>query len=177
MKKVLFLSALVMSVALMAQEPMAKPCAKQCPQPCAKQCAKPCQDKKHACHNLSAEQMAIHKALKFRDALRLNEKQFNNMYKVYFNEFSALKMDSTFCCKNKAEVTPEQCAAKKAEMMKVKANIQKQMKKILDDAQYVMWLDMDKPCCHQNKQQCHQHKAQCPQHKPQCPQQPQQMPQ
>lgn len=166
MKKVLFLSALVMSVALMAQQPCAKQCTKQCPQPCAKQCAKPCQGKKHACHNVSAEQLAVHKALKFRDALRLNEKQFNSMYKVYLNEFSALKMDSTFCCKNKAEMTPEQCEAKKAEKMKAKANIQKQMKKILDDVQFVMWLDMDKPCCHQHKAQCPQHQQQMPKRRP-----------
>ncbi|MBQ0137383.1 MAG: hypothetical protein KBS40_05225 [Bacteroidales bacterium] len=140
MKKVLFLSALVMSAALMAQEPMAKPCAKQCPQPCEQPCAK---HKKHVCHNMSAEQLAVHKALKFRDALRLNEKQFNNVYKVYLKEFSALKQDTTFRCMNKAEMTPEMCEAKKAEMVQAKANIQKQMKKILDDAQYVMWLDMD----------------------------------
>ncbi|MCQ2331557.1 MAG: hypothetical protein MJZ55_06160, partial [Paludibacteraceae bacterium] len=102
------------------------------------------QHKKHFCHNMSAEQLAVHKALKFRDALRLNEKQFNNVYKVYLKEFSALKQDTTFRCMNKAEMTPEMCEAKKAEMVQAKANIQKQMKKILDDAQYVMWLDMDK---------------------------------
>ncbi len=128
MKKVLFVCALMISAMVMAQGPKVNP-----------------------------QTMAIKKAMEYRDVLRLSEKQFNKMYKVYLDEFTAMKSDTTFCCKGNKEMTKEQHEAMKAKMKAKMENRSAKMKKVLDEAQFALWQDMEKPkCCHHShaKPQC-----------------------
>ena len=142
MKKILFVCALMGSAMVMAQSPK-------------------CKDK-------SPEARAIHKAMEYRDVLRLDEKQFNKMYKVYLADFTAMQADTTLCCKDKKEMTKEQCEAKKAAMKKVLTNRQNKMKKVLDDAQYALWLEMEKAKCEHHKPSAHHGPAMHPGHAPMC---------
>ncbi|MCQ2347760.1 MAG: hypothetical protein MJZ65_01060 [Paludibacteraceae bacterium] len=152
MKKVLFVCALMVSAMVMAQGPKCQHHAKP-------DC------KGNACMSKMAcpQTMAINKAMEYRDVLRLTEKQFNKMYKVYLDEFTAMKSDSTFCCKDKKEMTKEQCEAMKAKMQAKMDNRKAKMKKVLDDAQFALWLTMEKPkCCHHA---CPKHQGFPPMHK------------
>lgn len=148
MKKILFVCALMISALAMAQ------------QPACQHNGNHCKGNGHQCQKETPQTMAIHKAVKYRDALRLNEKQFNKVYKIYLADFTVMQSDSNLCCKGKKEMTKEQCQAKKEAMKRITESRQAKMKKILDEAQYALWMEMDKPCCHQ-------HKA-CPQHKEGC---------
>lgn len=143
MKKNLLVCALMMSAMVMAQPPMGGQCKNH-----------DCQGKGQ-CKKECPETRAVKKAVEYRDALRLTEKQFNKMYKVYLADYTAMQADTTFCGKDK-KLTKEVCEAKKAERQTMMANRQTKMKKILDEAQYALWMYMETNKGNHHGQQRHQ---------------------
>ena len=134
MKKILFVGALIISAMVMAQAPVEGRSEK-----------KVCKVLERQTKPLTPESMAIQKALKYRESLQLTEKQFNKVYKVYLDEFSTMKEDSLFFDKSKKNISKEECESKMAERQKLADKRNKKMKSVLDDAQYALWQELDKP--------------------------------
>ncbi|MBR3648394.1 MAG: hypothetical protein IKN59_08430 [Paludibacteraceae bacterium] len=78
-----------------------------------------------------AEAVALHKAKKYRFALKLNDKQYNEVFKIYEQEFKKM----------------EKCQAKEAMPVGKRGMhlaIDKRMAKVLNAVQYAEWKQMQR---------------------------------
>lgn len=91
---------------------------------------------------LSAQEIALHKAKKCQQQLKLDDKQFNKVFKLFKKELE------------KMEAAAGKEGADKAQLKKdMKQRIQKKMQGILSEVQFAEWQQMD-----QRSRQC-QHKG------------------
>lgn len=115
----------------------------------AKMCQHKCQHKK-----FDAQAVALHKAKICRQELRLDEKQYNEVFKAYFAFFQTLEANK-----------PEEGQQFDQKVMKdAKNTLGKQMKKTLSEVQFAEWQQMSRN--HHKRQGAAPAKGQKP-HRPQ----------
>ena len=92
--------------------------------------------------------MAVKKALRLKEALLLSDKQFDEVYKLYYESFQSF--EKKIADKKSAPVSPEDEAAKEARRAERKAahaeqvaSLEKPMKKILSDEQFKRWKELE----------------------------------
>ena len=97
---------------------------------------------------MDAQTMAVKKALRLKEALLLSDKQFDEVYKLYYESFQSF--EKKIADKKSAPVSPEDEAAKEARRAERKAahaeqvaSLEKPMKKILSDEQFKRWKELE----------------------------------
>ena len=95
-------------------------------------------------HKPDAETIALHKAKKCREVLRLTDEQYNKVFLIYKKAFSDL--DKMRQKEGGADVNQGKDFAKEEKSKARKefhAGIDKQMSKVLSEAQYAEWKQMN----------------------------------
>jgi len=101
----------------------------------------------------SADVRATRKAQQLRDTLKLDCDQFNSVYKVYYNEYSAMEQQmmpqggppqgGPGGMYPPPPAPPQPKELTEEQLQKQQEKRQKKMKKILTEQQYELWFQMD----------------------------------
>ena len=99
-------------------------------------------------HPMDAQTMAVKKALRLKDALLLSDKQFDEVYKLYYDSFKEFEKKMS---EKKAEpAEPRDEASKEARRAEREAahaaqvaSLEKPMKKVLSDEQFTRWKELE----------------------------------
>jgi len=101
----------------------------------------------------SADVRATRKAQQLRDTLKLDCDQFNSVYKVYYNEYSAMEQQmmpqggppqgGPGGMYPPPPAPPQPKELTEEQLKKQQEKRQKKMKKILTEQQYELWFQMD----------------------------------
>lgn len=97
---------------------------------------------------LDAQTMAVKKSLRLKEDLLLSDKQFDEVYKLYYERFK--DFEKKMSAKKTAGDSPRDEAAKEARRAerkethaKLNAELEKPMKKILNDEQFKRWQELE----------------------------------